>query len=140
MITFFSVPGQPTGKGRPRVNTITHRAYTPQKTRAYESLVQESYKYAALHQKRHSGPVRAEITAFYKIPKTWPSSRKRAAVAGEISPLIKPDLDNVAKAVLDALNGLAYTDDSSITELIVRKVYADEGRVEVTLRSGGDLP
>ena len=48
---------------------------------------------------------------------------------------MKPDCDNIAKAVLDALNGLAYKDDSQVTELTVRKLYAEEGSVGVRIKS-----
>lgn len=109
MITCFMIPGKPIGKERPRVNTHTHRAYTPNATKAYETTVRSSYMNAAPPGERlHSGPVRVQIMAYYQIPKNWNKARKRAAAAGETVPEVKPDLDNCAKAILDALNGLAY--------------------------------
>ena len=45
----------------------------------------------------------------------------------------KPDADNLAKFVLDALNGVYYKDDSQIYELIVRKQYGDLDSVYVQL-------
>jgi Holliday junction resolvase RusA-like endonuclease len=49
--------------------------------------------------------------------------------------LQKPDLDNLAKAVLDSLNGLAWVDDSQIYRLLVEKVWVDEQpRTVVTLK------
>ena len=53
--------------------------------------------------------------------------------SGAIGCGTKPDADNIAKAVLDALNGLAYTDDSKVTRLVVVKLYGTEPRVEVKL-------
>lgn len=140
MITCFMIPGKPTGKARPKVNTYTHRAYTPKKTVDYEKLVRHSYENAVPPSDRlHSGPVAVEITAYYQIPKSWNKAQKRAAMARELRPEVKPDLDNCAKAILDALNGLAYMDDASITELCVQKLYAEIGHTVVRIVSGGDI-
>jgi Holliday junction resolvase RusA-like endonuclease len=50
---------------------------------------------------------------------------------GEIYPQVKPDLDNVMKAVLDALNGVVYADDSQVINLVATKRYSTDPRVEV---------
>ena len=42
-------------------------------------------------------------------------------------------MDNVAKAVLDAINGVAWHDDSQVAELIVRKSYGTAVATEVTI-------
>lgn len=137
MVTCFMIPGKPAGKARPRVNTYTHRAYTPDATKAYESTVRASYINAAPPGERlHVGPLRVEIVAYYPIPKSWSKVQKRTALAGETRPEVKPDLDNLAKAILDALNGLAYEDDASVTDLIIRKHYAEIGHVIVRIESG----
>lgn len=52
---------------------------------------------------------------------------------GKILPAKKPDIDNVVKAVLDALNGVAYRDDTQVVELHVRKSYSEKPRVEVSI-------
>ena len=48
-------------------------------------------------------------------------------------PVSKPDLDNMVKAVGDAMNGIAYSDDSQIVSLKARKVYALVGCILVTI-------
>ena len=53
---------------------------------------------------------------------------------GLISPTKKPDLDNIAKAILDSLNGIAYKDDSQIVSLLISKKYSDRPRVEIALK------
>lgn len=139
MITCFMVPGRPQGKARPKVNTYTHRAYTPTATKNYETAVRTCYMNAAPPGERlHAGSVRVQIMAYYPIPKNWNKAEKRAAMAGEKLPEVKPDLDNCAKAILDALNGLAYEDDSAVTDLTVCKRYAEIGHVVVRIESGGD--
>ena len=63
----------------------------------------------------------------------YPRQTQDAKICGEIPCTIKPDCDNIAKIVLDALNGLAYDDDSQVTELEVHKFYGDIGDVFVGL-------
>ena len=46
----------------------------------------------------------------------------------------KPDCDNIAKCVLDALNGVAYDDDAQVNILITAKLYGDTDKVEVRLK------
>ena len=55
-------------------------------------------------------------------------------VAGDIRPTKKPDFDNVTKAVCDALNGVAYDDDSQIVDAMARKFYSEQPRIEVIIK------
>lgn len=52
---------------------------------------------------------------------------------GELLPAKKPDIDNIAKAVLDALNSVAYRDDTQIVELQIRKQYSEKPRLEICM-------
>ena len=54
-------------------------------------------------------------------------------LTGNLRPTKKPDLDNVAKIILDSLNKIAYDDDSQIVDLHIRKYYSDNPRVLVSL-------
>lgn len=134
----FTIPGEPQGKARARTvrNKYTGKSmsYTPDKTVSYEALVQH-YFMAAGGQYAEDGIFSVDITAGYGMPKSM-SKRKRAlAEAGTFLPTKKPDLDNIAKLVCDALNGVAWKDDSAVVELVVRKVYATQPGV--TVRIGG---
>ena len=53
----------------------------------------------------------------------------------KIRPVVKPDLDNVAKLICDALNGLAWHDDNAIVDMQVRKFYSTQPRVEVIIKA-----
>ena len=75
------------------------------------------------------------ITAIFSVPRSDSKAVKDAKLAGTILPTIKPDCDNIAKIVCDALNGLAYADDKQIVECSVQKRYGDLPRVEVTIDS-----
>lgn len=127
----FTVPGVPIGKGRPRFMKNGH-TYTPQKTREYEDKVVQCWKCQSGKGFAAGVPLKAEINAYFPIPKSL-SKKRRAALNG--TPHTKKcDADNVAKAILDALNSHAYNDDSAIALLTVRK-YQTTGasRVEVII-------
>ena len=77
-------------------------------------------------------PLRATVTAFFTVPKS--TSKKKAAALDGTPHTKRPDADNLAKAILDALNVHAYNDDSAVSSLTVRK-YQTTGAssVEVTI-------
>lgn len=127
----FLVAGEPVGKGRPRFTKQGH-AYTPDKTRDYEKTVGLCYQVRADGHK-FTSPVRVRIMAYYGVPKS--KSKKVAAdmLDGYIRPTKKPDIDNIAKAVLDGLNGIAWDDDKQIVELIVCKRYCVDPMVIVAI-------
>lgn len=122
----FTIPGKAHGKGRPRItfNGKYAHAYTDQKTANYELLVQQSYfkKYKYFQYK--NSPIKVSIDIFLEVPKSEKKSNQEMMLKGEILPTKKPDLDNVAKSILDALNDLAYDDDKQIVELNVTKRYS----------------
>ena len=52
-------------------------------------------------------------------------------IEGVRRPTKKPDIDNVEKIILDALNGIAYDDDKQVVEEASSKLYSDVPRVEI---------
>lgn len=126
----FTVAGQPRGKGRPRAAAITRangragiRVYTPADTLAAEGRILAAYLDAAGGRAPHVGPVVVRIVATFGVPVSWPSWKRRRAESGEWPCTCATDVDNVAKAVLDALNGQAFVDDRQVVELTVEKRY-----------------
>ena len=53
--------------------------------------------------------------------------------SGKIRPTKKPDCDNCIKSITDALNGIAYIDDSQIVSIECEKWYSDRPRAEVMI-------
>lgn len=133
MTVEFVVPGKPEGKGRPRFAARGKfvQTYTPDKTVVYENWVRECWR--AAHAPKLNGEIWAFITAYFPVPKSATKKAKAAMLDGSVSYGKKPDADNLAKCILDALNSLAYDDDSQITLLHVEKVYSEEPRVKVRL-------
>lgn len=128
--------GEPMGKQRPRVVSRGGftRAYTPEKTVNYETLIRLTWQSNAYKSDyTDCEPIVATITAYYDIPKAFSRAKREQAIKGQLKPLKKPDLDNVAKIILDALNGYAYKDDTQVSVLVVKKFYSATPRVEIEL-------
>lgn len=132
MVITFTVPGEPKGKGRPRLGRSGH-AYTPHDTANYENLVKVCFAEAYTDFEPLDCEVYVDITAIYKIPKSVSKKKSLDMQMGIVNPTKKPDLDNIAKIICDSLNGMAYGDDSQVTKLIVRKVYGLQPRVDVKI-------
>lgn len=129
----FEIPGKPCGKQRPRFGS--GRTYTPEKTVSYENLVRMCFRqaYPGAEPIAAGIAIVVEITACFPIPKSTSRARRQAMLAYEEFPTKKPDCDNIAKIILDALNGIAYHDDAQIVDVRVTKEYSDTPRVEVVL-------
>ena len=129
----FEVPGKPRGKARPRF--ARGRAYTPAETAAYENLVGLMYKQAG--GQCLEGPIDLHITAYFPIPPSAPKAKRAQMASGCIQHTIRPDADNLAKAILDGLNGIAFTDDKQVWRLAVEKRYGPEAKAVIRIRDGG---
>lgn len=130
-MTSFTVHGEPQGKARPRAvrQSGTMHIYTPQKTKDYEREIAMAYKTKC--NGMFSGAVEVEIHAYYTIPQSVSRKRVLDMVSDRERPIKRPDGDNVAKAVCDALNGIAYKDDAQVVDLIIRKYYSKFPHVQV---------
>lgn len=127
----FTIPGNPCGKGRPkfarRGNFVA--TYTPEKTVLYENLVKTCYQEQCTGYTEN--PLSMEIFIYYGIPKSTPKKNIENMLNGKIRPCKKPDIDNVCKGILDALNGVAYKDDTQVYHLSATKRYAEVPETEV---------
>nr|DAF84578.1 MAG TPA: Endodeoxyribonuclease RusA [Myoviridae sp. ctY1522] len=128
----FFVPGIPVGKQRPRVTR--HGTYTPEKTKDYELRVGRCYcSKTNVRREDYTCPVKMMITVFVAPPHSMSKSMREKALQNAFAPTKKPDIDNVAKSILDALNGLAYQDDKQVCDLSIRKLYSTDPGVRVTM-------
>ena len=126
----FEVIGTPIAKGRPRLGKFG--TYTPIKTVNYENLVKISYLNAT-SDKLHSTPLKIEIWAIFEPTKAEKKSKKKYDKLLGQSYTKKPDIDNIAKSILDALNDVAYDDDSNVAELIVHKLYGEQAKAIISI-------
>jgi len=126
------IAGEPVAKARPRV-TRRGIAYTPAHTRKYEAHGRLAAQLAMRDRPPIEAPVRLELVAELPIPASW-SGRKRArAVAGDLFPTSRPDVDNYIKAGLDSLNEIVVRDDSQIVEITARKRFSIAPKLAMTV-------
>lgn len=119
----FLVEGRAEGKDRPRF--ARGHAFTTRKTREFEARV----KAAALTEMEKCGlapteqPVRVEIACFFLPPKSA-TKKFLNQIDNELVPYDKkPDADNIAKAVCDAMNGVVFVDDKLVCSVGCEKWY-----------------
>ena len=113
-------------------NFIKH--VTPEQTVCYENLVKMTFLQAVAGTGfvafEQGVPLEINVAAFYQFPKTL-SQKKRLITKHAVK---KPDADNVLKIICDALNGVAWHDDSQISHAEIWKFTTHESpRVEITI-------
>lgn len=123
MIEFF-VKCDPVGQPRHRVSTVRGHArlYLPLKHPVYK--FKAAIKAAFPRQKKVPNAIEIIITAWFARPK----SKTRKTIPNlRYWHTTKPDADNILKAILDALNGLAWVDDCQIASAKIRKCVCGDG-------------
>ena len=137
----FFVPGTPVGKGRPRAARRGAGVvmFTPGRTVDYEALVAATAAAALagdapLAHQLLDGPLAAMLEMQFPVPASWSRARRARALAGAEWHTSRPDADNVAKAILDACNGVVFRDDSQIVMLTATKEFSETPGVRVVIR------
>lgn len=131
----FIVEGEPQGKARPRFSRRSETVYTPSKTAKYEKEIRDSFLAAGGKMIPDGGYVTVAVDAYFKIPKSYAKGKRLACKYNINRPDKKPDIDNVLKAVLDALNKVAYEDDKQVVEVRCRKWYSrSSGFLKISVR------
>lgn len=128
----FSVPGEPVPQPRPRVTTRGGfgRAYVPHAhpVHAYRASLAAAARDAGAEP--HAEPVSVVIDLVFERPK---SHMNKSGVKPSAPRLPRVDLDNVGKAILDSLNGVAWGDDSQVQRLVIEKTYGTYSRTTVRI-------
>lgn len=125
----FHVPGKPQGKARAKTVRNKHTgntmSYTPETDLLYENYIKDRFlnKCNGMFLERGK-PVTLRIVARFLPPKSTSKKRTALMLDGKELPLKKPDIDNIVKVVADALNGVAYHDDTQIVMVVAKKVYS----------------
>jgi len=134
MIT-FTIPGEARGKGRHRATTRGKfvRMYSDEKTASFENLVALFASQAMGGRPLIEGHCDVTMAIHVGIPASWSKRKQERARVGDLQPTGKPDIDNVVKAIMDALNGIAWKDDAQVTSLQVVKRYSAAPSTTVTI-------
>jgi Holliday junction resolvase RusA-like endonuclease len=119
----YTIPGRPIPLQRPRFNPNGKRPWDPQKSikKQIGTILAAQNKLRLLYE----GPLELEVTFYFPAPiKSMYGKWYKA----------RPDTSNLIKLVEDAAQGILFTDDCLICSIVARKLYADYGRTEFTLR------
>lgn len=130
---YFIVDGAVQPKERPRF-TSSGRIFTPRRTLEYEQRVKASYMteypYGVAFPEE---AVEMVINIYVQVPQSYSKKRQDSMIMNEF-PTRRPDLDNQIKAIADALNGVAYTDDKQVVSIKVNKIWSESNKAEITIR------
>ena len=133
---FFNYEGKIQPKQRPKATRkgrfIT--VYTPIETvKSEEDIVRQFRQQFKNHVAwAKDSPVTMAIELYVAVPKSFSKKKRSLALANEMLPTGKPDVDNTAKTILDALNKHLYEDDGQVCELKVVKSYGNKDGAFIT--------
>jgi len=129
----FQVEGDPKGKGRPRFSRVGNftKVYTDKQTLSYEAMIAFFAKQAMGVTDLLETPVSVFLYVRLPVPQSYSKKRREACLSGTEKPCKKPDIDNIAKTYLDAMNGVIFVDDTQVLGLHVKKLYSDKAGVDV---------
>jgi Holliday junction resolvase RusA-like endonuclease len=134
----FSIETNPVPKGRPRFRrTKTFiTTYTPKKTLDFEGLVRKHSQEAMGPTEPLETPVWIALYFRLPIPASYSKKRKEACLSGSEKPISMRggDIDNLAKAVLDGMNGVVFKDDCQITVMHCTKIYSNVPGVNILVK------
>jgi len=125
------IPGKPVSWKRP--GRRGSRYYDSQLNE--KNLIRWHYKMAAEGILSLSEPLSVDIQ-YHISPPISLSLIKRLKLIGSFHSK-KPDVDNLTKIIFDALNGLAWKDDAQIAFLSASKIYAEEEKTVLTIKTFG---
>ena len=117
---------EPVGKGRPRITMKGGRAiaYTPSKTAHAENIIRDKVMEMEMFFPREI-PLSLVAIFFRDRPKNLPKKVEK--------PVTRPDWDNYAKLLTDALEKFVYANDSQITMAVIKKRFGSPPRIELMI-------
>ena len=131
----FTVATPPRAKDRSRAS-FRHkklRFYSTPATIEFEAAVRAAASAALAGAGPIVGPVDVHMTVRLAPCNSTTKGRAQAMIEGQIVPAKAPDIDNVAKAVLDGCKGVAFVDDRQVIRLVAEKTYAPSAGVDVRI-------
>lgn len=129
-ISFF-VPGEPRGKGRP-VN-LGRNVVKDEKTAAYENLIALAASAALGDENMFDGAAAVHFVAYFQPPASDRRGQQKHKLSGGVHFIKRPDIDNIAKVIMDACQQVVFSNDNRVSEIVGIKVYGEKPGVLVTI-------
>jgi len=156
MVVKFFIPGEPVAQGRSRMTTGKKtkmvngkevvirkpgkpRMYDAPKSATYKNMVSMTASLKMEDKNLMEEAVSVIITVQKSVPQSWSKKKQASALADELKPTGKPDIDNYIKAVFDGLNGVVFKDDSQVIFIGATKKYSDKPGISVTVFDAEEL-
>lgn len=128
----FTVYGEPIPWKRPRFNGKSKHVFEDSKVKDYKAKVIEAFEESGGKVYEKDVPLRMSIRFYLSVPKSA-SERKKEKLISDFFPTKRPDNDNLYKGIADALNGIAYYDDSQIVITHIHKLWSINPRAEISI-------
>ena len=128
----FTVYGEPIPWKRPRFNGKSKRVYEDSKVRDYKARVIEAFEESGGRVYEKDVPLRMSIRFYLSVPRSA-SEKRKVDLISNFFPTKRPDNDNLYKGIADALNGIAYYDDSQIVVTHIHKLWSVNPRAEINI-------
>jgi Holliday junction resolvase RusA-like endonuclease len=139
MIIRLTIPGEAVPQLRPRFARRGNytQTYDPPKSKDYKAYVR-ALAASVKPDRLIEGAVSVRIRVYRQTPAGWSRKKSMAAWSGEIRPTTKPDIDNLAKGIKDALTGIVWRDDAQVVSLTAEKWYSNQPGAIVEIETVGD--
>ena len=130
----FEIHGKPVAQKQTRFSIRGKRPHAYDPSSIDKSNIQWQIKpYAP--QEPLKGPIELSLTFFLPIPKGTSGIRRKQMLNRVILPVKKPDQDNLAYIVTNALKKIVYEDDSQICASHVYKFYGETPKTIIRVRT-----
>lgn len=137
----LTLDGKPKGWARAghriagKEGSLFVQTYTPNAMRTYQESIRKIARTAMAGRSPLHGALSVSLRFRMPIPKSDPKWLRVAKAAGEIAHIIKPDKDNLTKAIYDALNKIVWLDDAQISRGFQTKVYSLNPGIDVRIEA-----
>lgn len=132
----FDIPGKPYPQPRPRF-TKTGKPYKTDKHVAAERNVAWTAKAAMGGGEPHDGPVFLAARFVFEPPPSWTKAKKAQALDGALPHIVRPDVDNLVKLLLDGVKGILWRDDTQVYAIMAGKEYGPQAHTAVAVTFDG---
>ncbi len=135
LVSEFEIPGEIVPQQRPRASVVGGhaRVHDVPKCAEFRNMVRIIAGQTWSKAVDETSPFLVMVTFHLSIPKSATKKMRKAIADCDLLPCKKPDLDNAAKGVLDAITGVVWKDDSQVASLVCDKFYSDKPRTKVAI-------
>ena len=115
---------------KPQKQTRFSRGHCYDPSKHYKDMLQWQIRPYAPNEPL-TGPVQVDITFLMPIPASVSASQRRQMISNNIHAIKRPDIDNLAYIITNAMKNVIYKDDSQVVDLCLHRRYAENPKTIV---------